>query len=108
MTPQTIARSLAVLLCVSLPIHVDRQALGDEDSDRAERASLMPVIQSDLENVSKQLNGIAAASSDDGIKNAIGYARSMEQNVGKLERVKGNDSTASSIADRYPDYLEDF
>jgi hypothetical protein len=108
MKPQTVARSLAVLLCVSLLIHVDRQALGDEDSDRAERESLMPAIQSDLENVSKQLNGIADASSDDGIKNAIGYARSMEQNVGKLERVKGNDSAASSIADRYPNYLKDF
>ena len=107
MKPQTIARSLAVLLCAGLSI-VGSQALADEESDRAERESLMPAIQSDLEEMAEQLSGIAGASSDDGIENAIGAARSLEQNVDKLERVKGDDSAASSIADRYPDYLEDF
>ncbi len=108
MRRQTNACGLAILLGVSLSIHFGRLALADEDSDRAERESLIPAIQSDLENVSKQLDGIAGASSDDGIENAIRYARSMEQNVGKLDRVKGDDSAAGSIADRYPDYLEDF
>ena len=32
----------------------------------------------------------------------------MEQNVEELERVKGDDSAAGSIADDYPDYLESF
>lgn len=108
MKRKTMVRSLAVLLSAGLSLYAGRQALGDEESDREEREALLPAIQSDLENVAKQLYGIADASSADGIGDAIGSARSMGEKVEKLERVKGDDSAASSIAERYPDDLESF
>jgi hypothetical protein len=102
MKRMTIARGVvAVLLCAGL-------AFGDEDSDKAEREQLIEAIKKDVEQVAANLYNVDDASSDDGIENAMGYARQARDKLDKLGRVKGSDSTAGSMVDRYPGYIDDF
>ncbi len=109
MKPQSSVGRLALLVCAGLVLHAGRLALAqDEDPNKEQRESLKREIHTDLENLSSQLSDIAGASSADGLQRAIGTAGSMQSKVDKLEDIQGEDDAATSIADHYPDYLENF
>src|SRR4051794_37055581 len=109
MKPHSSVVRLALSVCAGLVLHAGRLALAqDEDPNKEQRESLKPEIQTDLENLSGQLSDITSASSPDGLQRAIGTAGSMQSKVDKLEDIQGEDDAAKSIADHYPDYLENF
>jgi len=67
----------------------------------------MGSIQSELQNIVKQLAGVADAAPADPINMAIRQASAIRQNTEALNRFKGNDSDAEIVA-RYTGYLDKF
>jgi hypothetical protein len=101
-------RPFLILLCSALTLQIAANARADGDDDRSKRAELIEKINRHLEAMKGDLYGVASESSADRISDAISQAQEMRSNVDALRGVKGEDSTANSIADRYPDYISGF
>ncbi len=94
------AAALAVLLVVPLA-----RALADDESERKE---LLDDIDDKLGDAADDLRDIYRDSSASDVNSAIRAVDEVGNLVSKLDRVKGDDSTAKDIVYRYPGYISKF
>jgi hypothetical protein len=95
-------RSLGPLLLVPLAIGI---AVADDESDRRD---LIGKIEGKLEYAAGELSGLESDSSASDVDDALSYIREVESYIDQLSRVKGSDSTASTMVSYYPGYIQDF
>jgi hypothetical protein len=78
-------------------------ALADDASDRD---SYLRDIDARLSSAASELSGVKSDSDDGDIRDADGYIDQVRDLVGRLNSVKGDDSRARDVAERYPGYLD--
>jgi hypothetical protein len=76
--------------------------------DAADRQDYIRDIDSKLGNTASELSGLKSESGDGKIRNAERYVDEVRDLVSRLDRIKGDDSKAREIVDRYPGYIEKF
>lgn len=79
--------------------------LADDESDRR---NLLSQIDSKLEYAANELYNLERKSDSSDVDDAQNYVNEVARLVDDLERVKGDDSTASRVVSYYPDYIKDF
>ena len=74
-----------------------------------------PIARTSIENIDKlledaadELGDVPGASGTGDVSSAISYAEKVNGLVSKLDRVKGDDSTAKDMVSRYPNYIRSF
>lgn len=90
----------ALAAVVLIPI-----ALADDESDRR---SYLSEIESKLGSAASELSGVKSDSDDGDMRDAEGYIDQVRDLVSRLDRVKGDDSKAREVVDRYPGYVDKF
>lgn len=80
-------------------------AIADADSDRRD---LLRAIDDKIVSVASELSGVKSDSDDGDIRDADGYSDQVRDLVGKLDSIKGDDSKAREVVDRYPGYVDRF
>ncbi|HEX5058148.1 MAG TPA: hypothetical protein VFV99_02255 [Kofleriaceae bacterium] len=83
----------------------DQRAHADDDSDRAD---LIRNIDDRIKSMASELSGFDSDRDNGDLNDALSYAREVRDLVGRLDRVKGSDSRANDIVDKYPRYLDGF
>lgn len=78
-------------------------ASADDESDRR---SILSAIESKLGSAASELSDVKSDSDDGDIRDADGYIDQVRDLIGRLDRVKGDDSRAREVVDRYPGYIE--
>lgn len=93
-------------LCAFLALSLlARPARADDASDRKD---LIEDIEDELEDAADELEDLYRESSASPVSTAIRHAEQVKSLVDKLDRVKGDDSTARQMVDRYRDYANRF
>ncbi|MEZ4401312.1 MAG: hypothetical protein R3B06_14900 [Kofleriaceae bacterium] len=107
MTRQRPRRGRAVLLALAVAgaAVAGSIALADDASDRD---SYLRDIASKLSYAASELSGLKSDSDDGDARDADGYIDQVRDLVSRLDRVKGDDSKAREVADRYPGYIEKY
>lgn len=80
-------------------------ALADDASDRD---GYLRDIDSKLGYAASELSGVKSDSDDGDVRDADGYINDVRDLIGRLDRVKGDDSRAREVVDRYPGYLDKY
>ena len=76
--------------------------------DASDRASYLSEIDSKLGYAASELSGVKSDSDDGDVRDADGYIDQVRDLVGRLDRVKGDDSKAREVVDRYPGYIDKY
>ena len=76
--------------------------------DASDRASYLSEIDSKLGYAASELSGVKSDSDDGDVRDADGYIDQVRDLVGRLDRVKGDDSKARDVVDRYPGYIDKY
>lgn len=98
-------RWLGLLLLTAAVVVAASLAFADDASDRE---GYIRDINSNLGSAASELSGVKSDSDDGDIRDADGYIDRVRDLVGRLDGVKGDDSKAREIVDRYPGYIEKF
>lgn len=80
-------------------------ALADDESDRR---GYLGEIDAKLGAAASELAGAKSDTDDGDLRDADGYVDQVRDLVSRLEAVKGDDSRAREVVDRYPAYIEKF
>lgn len=84
-----------------------RPSFADDASDR-ERDNYLREIDSKLESAASELSGFESDSDASDLDDAANYVGQVRSLVGQLDRVKGDDSKAREVVDRYPRFISDY
>lgn len=77
-------------------------------ADAAQREGYLRDIDSRLASAASELSGVKSDSDDSDIRDADSYIDQVRDLVSRLDGVKGDDSKAREIVDRYPGYVEKY
>ncbi|MBE7449275.1 MAG: hypothetical protein HS111_10350 [Kofleriaceae bacterium] len=102
--PRIRPRWLGLLLLAAAVVAVSI-AFADDASDRE---GYIRDIDSKLGSAASELSGVESDSDDGDIRDADRYIEEVRDLVGRLDRVKADDSKAREIVDRYPRHISDY
>lgn len=100
-----IARRLVPLTALGVAAIAATLAFADDASDRD---GYLRDIESKLSSAASELSGVRSDSDDGDIRDADGYVDQVRDLVSRLDRVKGDDSKAREVVDRYPGYIDKY
>jgi len=98
-------RAIAAMVIILIGGALLSLALADDESDRR---SLLSDIDARLSSAYSELSGVRSDSDDGDIRDADNYVDQIRDLVSRLDRVKGDDSKAREVVDKYPGYVEKF
>lgn len=81
-------------------------AFADDATDAADRARYLQDIESKLSAAASSVSGLKSDSNDGDLSYADRYIEEARDLVGRLSYVKGDDSKAREVVDRYPGYID--
>ena len=81
-------------------------AFADDATDAADRARYLQDIESKLSAAASLVSGFKSDSNDGDLSYADRYIEEARDLVGRLSYVKGDDSKAREVVDRYPGYID--
>lgn len=81
-------------------------AFADDASDASDRARYLQDIDSKLSSAASSVSGLKSDSNDGDLSYADRYVEEVRDLVGRLSYVKGDDSKAREVVDRYPGYID--
>lgn len=90
---------------LAIVVLIGARARADDASDRE---SYLREIDGKLDSASSELAGVESDSDDGDIRDAESYVTQTRDLVSRLERVKGDDTRARTVVDRYPGYIDAF
>jgi hypothetical protein len=96
-------RAGLILIAIAGAALATSLALADDASDRD---NYIRDIDSRLSSAASELSGVKSDSDDGDIRDADGYIDQVRDLVSRLSGVKGDDSKARDIVDRYPGYID--
>ncbi len=103
--PRICPRWVGLLLPAAAVVVAVSLAFADDESDRR---GYLSDIENKLGYTASELSGVKSDSGDGRIRNAERYVDEVRDLVNRLSGVKGDDSKAREVVDRYPGYIEKF